>query len=76
MSKKISYASGTSDKPLLGSTIGNIFDKISNQYSDREAIVSVHQDIRLTYKELSEKVNELAKALISSGFKKGDRIGI
>ena len=76
MSKKISYASGTSDKPLLGSTIGNIFDKISNQYSDREAIVSVHQDIRLTYKELSKKVNELAKALISSGFKKGDRIGI
>ena len=76
MSKKISYASGTSDKPLLGSTIGNIFDKISNQYFDREAIVSVHQDIRLTYKELSEKVNELAKALISSGFKKGDRIGI
>jgi fatty-acyl-CoA synthase len=76
MSKKISYASGTSDKPLLGSTIGNIFDKISNQYSDREAIVSVHQDIRLTYKELSEKVNELAKALISSGFKKGDRIGV
>ena len=76
MSKKISYASGTSDKPLLGSTIGNIFNKISNQYSDREAIVSVHQDIRLTYKELSKKVNELAKALISSGFKKGDRIGI
>ena len=76
MSKKISYASGTSDKPLLGSTIGNIFDKISNQYSDREAIVSIHQDIRLTYKELSEKVNELAKALISSGFKKGDRIGV
>ena len=76
MSKKISYASGTSDKPLLGSTIGNNFDKISNQYSDREAIVSVHQDIRFTYKELAEKVNELAKALISSGFKKGDRIGI
>ena len=76
MSKKISYASGTSDKPLLGRTIGDIFDKISNRYSDREAIVSVHQDIRLTYKELSEKVNELAKALISSGFKKGDRIGI
>ena len=53
MSKKISYASGTSDKPLLGNTIGNIFDKISNQYSDREAIVSVHQDIRFTYKELA-----------------------
>ena len=76
MSKKISYASGISDKPLLGSTLGDKFDEISSKYSEREAIVSVHQNIRLTYNELAQKVNSLAKAFISSGFKKGHRIGI
>ena len=30
MSKNVSYASGTSDKPLLGSTIGELFDKVTN----------------------------------------------
>ena len=76
MSKEISYASGASNKPLLGDTIGNKFDAIASKYSEREAIVSVHQNIRLTYNELAKKVNTLAKALISSNFKKGDRIGI
>tara|TARA_B100001564_G_scaffold49232_1_gene36284 strand:- start:53 stop:1747 length:1695 start_codon:yes stop_codon:yes gene_type:complete len=76
MSKEISYASGASNKPLLGDTIGNKFDAIASKYSEREAIISVHQNIRLTYNELAKKVNTLAKALISSNFKKGDRIGI
>ena len=66
MSKEISYASGTSDKPLLGDTIGDKFDAIASNYSEREAIVSVHQNIRFTYKELAKEVNTLAKALISS----------
>ena len=76
MSKNVSYASGTSDKPLLGSTIGELFDKVSCKYSKREAIVSVHQNIRFTYSELAEQVNSLAKSFIGAGFKKGDRLGI
>ena len=76
MSKEISYASGTSDKPLLGDTIGNKFDEIASKYPKREAIVSIHQNIRFTYDELAKEVNTLAKALISSGFKKGERVGI
>ena len=76
MSKNVSYASGTSDKPLLGSTIGELFDKVTNEYPKREAIVSVHQNIRFTYSELAEQVNSLAKSFIGAGFKKGDRLGI
>jgi fatty-acyl-CoA synthase len=76
MSKEISYASGASDKPLLGDTIGDKFDEIASKYPEREAIVSIHQNIRFTYNELAQKVNSLAKAFISSGFKKGHRIGI
>ena len=76
MSKEISYASGTSNKPLLGDTIGNKFDEIASKYPEREAIVSIHQNIRFTYDELAKEVNTLSKALISSGFKKGERVGI
>tara|TARA_B100000965_G_scaffold143226_1_gene119342 strand:- start:1673 stop:3367 length:1695 start_codon:yes stop_codon:yes gene_type:complete len=76
MSNKLSYASGASDRPLLGNTIGQVFDNIANKFPDREALISVHQNTRFTYAELAIKVNELAKAFISAGLKKGDRVGI
>jgi fatty-acyl-CoA synthase len=76
MSVTVSYASGTSDKPLLGMTIGEAFDQTVALHGDREAIISIHQNMRLTYRELSEQVNMAAKALMALGLQKGDRIGI
>ena len=76
MTLALSYASGASDKPLLGSTIGEFFNYAVQHYSDREAIVSIHQQVRLTYWQLAERVDILAKAFIQADFKKGDRIGI
>ena len=76
MTLAVSYASGSSDKPLLGSTIGKFFDYAVGRYAEREAVVSIHQQVRFTYSELAERVNKLAKAFISAGFQKGDRIGI
>ena len=76
MTLAVSYASGPSDKPLLGSTIGKFFDYAAGRYAEREAVVSIHQQVRFTYTQLAERVNKLAKAFISAGFQKGDRIGI
>ena len=76
MTLAVSYASGVSDKPLLGSTIGEFFDHTVKHHADREAIVSIHQQVRLTYRQLAKRVDNLAKAFIGAGFKKGDRIGI
>ncbi len=72
MTLALSYASGASDKPLLGSTIGEFFNYAVKHYSDREAIVSIHQQVRLTYWQLAERVDILAKAFIQADFKKGD----
>jgi len=72
----VSYASGPADKALLGTPIPKLFDQIVAQHSDREAVVSIHQDVRLTYAQLADRVNKLAKAFISAGFEKGDRVGI
>ncbi len=71
-----SYSSGTSETPLLGVTIGEMLDKTATQYPETEALVCLHQNIRWTYKEFVEKVNEAARAFISIGVKRGDRIGI
>lgn len=76
MYQKLSYLSGTSDKPLIGLTIGEMFDRACLQYADKEAIVSVHQNIRLTYKELADKVNAFAASLLELGFDTGDRFGV
>jgi len=76
MTLAVSYASGPSDKPLLGSTIGKFFDYAAGRFAEREAVVSIHQQVRFTYSELAERVNKLAKAFIGAGFQKGDRIGI
>ena len=76
MSLTVSYASGVSDKPLLGVPISQLFDQIVDQFAKREAVVSIHQNTRLNYSQLAERVNELAKAFITAGFEKGDRVGV
>lgn len=76
MSKSISYASGTSEKPLLGMTIGELFDEIVARYPNNEALVSRHQGLRYTYQELAAEVDRAARALMALGTKKGDRVGI
>ena len=73
---KQSYVSGTGDIPLIGVTIGEKFDEIVNNYSDREALIVVHQNIRWTYQQLSDEVVKCAKALMACGLQKGDRLGI
>ena len=52
-----SYASGTSSTPLLGDTIGDNLDRAVARYPDREALVSVHQDLRYTYAQFGEAVD-------------------
>ena len=76
MTLAVSYASGPSDKPLLGTSIPELFDTIVAAHGDREAVVSLHQEQRLTYAELAERVNTLARAFITAGFNTGDRVGI
>jgi fatty-acyl-CoA synthase len=71
-----SYVHGASDKPLLGSTIGQYFDAICAQYADCEALVVRHQNVRLTYAALRQKVDQLACALMRLGVQPGERIGI
>lgn len=72
----LSYVSGASNIPLLGETIGSNLKKTALKFSDHEALVSVQQNYRASYKELYDQTTVVAKALIYLGAKSGDRIGI
>ena len=74
--ERLSYAYGTSSQPLLGMTIGEKFDQACQQYAEQDAVVSLHQNVRLTYKELQAQVNAFACSLLKLGLKKGDRLAI
>jgi fatty-acyl-CoA synthase len=71
-----SYAFCGSEKPLIGNTIGEMFDEIAEKYPDNDAIVSLHQGKRYTYRELQKELNRAAKGFIALGLKKGDRLAI
>ena len=71
-----SYVSGTSDRPLLGMTIGAFFADAAARWADRDALVVRHQQIRWTYAELAQRVNACAAHLLALGLEPGDRIGI
>jgi fatty-acyl-CoA synthase len=76
MPERKSYVSGTSEVPLLGLTIGDMFDQIADRYPDNEALVSRHQNLRYRYRELKAEVDRCARALMALGVSKGQRIGI
>jgi fatty-acyl-CoA synthase len=71
-----SYASGTSDVPLLGETIGDNLDRTVAADPGREALVDVPAGRRWTYAQLRADVDALALGLVGAGVAKGDRVGI
>lgn len=68
-----SYLSGGGQKPLLGLTIGQAMDRARDLYGDREAVVSVHQDIRKTFYDLHKDVSLHYYCLSELSLTKNDR---
>jgi fatty-acyl-CoA synthase len=72
----LAYAHGTSSTPLIGQTIGDNLRETAQRLPDHEAVVSCHQGVRLSYAEFDAEVDLLARALVSVGMERGDRVGI
>jgi fatty-acyl-CoA synthase len=71
-----SYASGISEQPLLGDTIGDNLDRTAALFPDRDAMVEVASGRRWSYREFVAGVDALALGLLDAGLVKGDRVGI
>ena len=72
----LSHTVGPVDPPLLEQTIGDNLDATVAQFPERDAVVDRAAGIRLTYAELGDQVDRLARALVGAGIEKGDRVGI
>ena len=71
-----SYVHGASSTPLLGETIGALLRRTVADGPDRPALVTRHQNVRLSYADLLRRSEDLAVGLTALGLKKGDRVGI
>jgi fatty-acyl-CoA synthase len=72
----LSYVHGASTTPLIGKTIGVLFDETCAAHPDALALVVRHQDVRWTYAELRARVDAFAAGLIALGLRPGERVGI
>ena len=70
------YLHGPSPTPLLGETIGDNLRRTVERFGDRDALVVRSQNYRATYRQLWDSTTLLARALLASGVRRGDRVGI
>lgn len=71
-----SYVHGSSDKPLLGETIGANLRRTVETHENNDALIVCSQGFRATYREFWDLTTQLAKALMNLGISRGDRVGI
>ena len=76
MQATLSYACGISDIPLKGETISQNLRQIAAKFPERTALISEYQQYRANYSEFLEQVEQVAKALMAHGIRRGDRVGI
>jgi len=71
-----SYRHRGGETTLLGATIPEHFAAIVERFPEREAVVALPQQRRLTYRALAAAVDELARGIVALGFARGERIGV
>ena len=71
----LSYARGP-QLQLLDKTIGQVLDDAAGRNPDSDAIVSRHQGLRLSYRDLAREVEHTVRGLWGLGIRPGDRVGM
>ena len=71
----LSYARGPKAE-LLEKTIGQVLHEAAERNPDGDAIVSRHQALRLSYRDLEREVERTARGLWGLGIRPGDRVGM
>ncbi|MDA3927908.1 MAG: AMP-binding protein [Prolixibacteraceae bacterium] len=61
---------------LLEKTLGESLEKWAQETPEQDFVVYADRNLRFSYAEFNQRVDKLAKGLLSIGIKKGDHVGI
>jgi len=61
---------------FIEKTLGAVLEEQVVRHPGKEFIIYPDRDLRFTYRQFNERVNDLAKGFLSIGLKKGDHLGI
>jgi len=64
------------ENPTREATLGQLLDETVAKWPNRDAVVYVDRDFRLTWRQFSDLVDEVALGLMALGVKKGEKVGI
>ncbi len=67
---------GVFEPALIEFTIPDAVIRAARRWPDAEAVVSVHQGVRLTFSELRRRADLVAAGLLALGLEPGDRVAI
>src|ERR1700733_6678932 len=71
-----SFVQGLDTALLRFETIGQALDATAVKWGSHDALIVRHQNVRWTYTEFKQRVDELAAGLLALGLASGERIGI
>ncbi len=61
---------------FIEKTIGEVLEEQAVLYPEKEFLVYSDRDLRFTYKQFNQRVDNMAKGFLAIGLKKGDHLGI
>ncbi len=73
---ELSIVAGESVSPLLEYTIGEALSRAAERWPEEPALISVHQGLRFSWRELAARADAFAAGLLALGLEKGDRVGV
>jgi fatty-acyl-CoA synthase len=76
MTTEKSYRFQGSKTPLIGLPIHAFLAGVAARHRDLEAVVSIPQNLRLSYADFFAEIDRLAKGLVALGAGRGSRVGV
>jgi fatty-acyl-CoA synthase len=61
---------------FIEKTLGTLLREQAEKQPDHDFIIYADRDLRFSYREFDQRVDELAKGFLAMGLKKGDHIGL
>lgn len=72
----LSYCAGVQHPPLLDHTIGTALSEAVMRWPEQDALIVPFQQVRYSWRDLGREVDTAARALLTLGVERGQRVGI